>query len=139
MRNILVDACQLDYMWTYKFYNAKLADFGLAKEYDKDATIRNHSKAYLKGYSEPITTSIMLPWPLMAPELLFASDQPGHKEKVRFFTESTDIWAFGILGAELLNLKEGSCRICDNSDSLITMFLEDMHERNVKRIIESFL
>ena len=82
----------------------------------------------LKGYSEPITTSIMLPWPLMAPELLFAG-QPAQKEKVRFFTESTDMWAFGILGAELLNLKEGSCRICDNCDSLMTMFLEDMYER----------
>ena len=33
---------------TYKFYNAKLADFGLAKEYDNDDSIRNHSKAFIK-------------------------------------------------------------------------------------------
>ena len=126
MRNILVDTCLYDYFRTYKFYNAKLADFGLAKEYDKDESERNPT--YIKGYSEPLSTNTLLPWPIMAPELLLASSQ---KKDKRFFTESTDMWSFGMLGAEFLNLKEGSCRICDNSDALTTTFLQDMKDRKV--------
>ena len=124
---------------TYKFYNAKLADFGLAKEYDKHESMRNNT--YLEGYSEPISTNTLLPWPIMAPELLCASFQMrdmgmGRKGKFRFFTESTDMWSFGILSAEFVNLREGSCRICDNSDSLTTIFSEDMNDRKVLRSLE---
>ena len=126
MRNILVDTCLYDYVYTYKFYNAKLADFGLAKEYDDDESEPNPT--YIKGFSEPLSTNTLLPWPIMAPELLLASSQ--QKDK-RFFTEMTDMWSFGMLSAEFLNLKEGSCRICDNSDALTSTFLQDMKDRKV--------
>ena len=77
----------------------------------------------------------------MAPELLCASFQMrdmgmGRKGKFRFFTESTDMWSLGILSAEFVNLREGSCRICDNSDSLTTIFSEDMNDRKVLRSLE---
>ena len=127
MRNILVDTCLHDYFHTYKFYNAKLADFGLAKEYN-----HNESTRILKGYCEPLSTSSLLPWPIMAPEVLLAFTQSmPEKDKSRLFTVATDMWSFGMLSAEFLNLKEGSCRIADSAKGLVAVFSADRKVRKV--------
>ena len=126
MRNILVDKCLIDYFQTYKFYKAKLADFGLAKEYNKDESAQN--SGCINGYSEHLSTTTLLPWPIMAPELLLAFSETKKKPaqvKNRLFTESSDMWSFGLLIAECLNLKEGSCRIGDNCEELTTIFTQD--------------
>ena len=76
-RNILVDARQPDYIQTYKFFHAKIGDFGLAKGYNNDEFIANHPDR-LPGFETPTTSMEVLPWMIFSPEIFmeFSSLNP---------------------------------------------------------------
>ena len=89
-----------DYIQTYKFFHAKIGDFGLAKEYNNAEFISNHPDR-LPGFETPTTSIEILPWMIFSPEIFMEFSSLNLKlkqsHKVRCFTERSDTWAFGIL------------------------------------------